>query len=161
MDNEKSARQRQLQAEIDKENLRQSMDKECGTLRQKISELTTEIEAQQLAREHEDQRKAEQQREQRLHQNEVFAQQERISNSWKRELEQSALAYERVIDKLKRENETQRAELEHWHQQIRTANKARQLRIRARKDDETHHEIIPAAKETFGPEKTEFNNFTI
>jgi hypothetical protein len=41
--------------------------------------------------------------------------QERISNSWKRELEMSAQAYEKIVARLKKENAAQRAELDHWH----------------------------------------------
>jgi hypothetical protein len=43
------------------------MEKECSALRRRVQELTIEIEAQQQAREHADQRKAEQERELRLH----------------------------------------------------------------------------------------------
>jgi len=44
----------------------------------------------------------------------MLTKQERIANSWKRELEKSAQAYESLINKLKSENGTLRGENEHW-----------------------------------------------
>ena len=83
--------------------MQHSYDKEQTVLRAKVSELTTEIEALQLHREHQDQRKLEKDREKQMQQHEQFALQERISNSWKRELEKTSSVYERVISKLKAE----------------------------------------------------------
>ena len=60
-------------------------------------------------------RKSEQERELRLHQNELFVVQERIGNAWRRELERSAAVYEKIIAKLRAENDIQKTELAHWH----------------------------------------------
>jgi len=92
-----------------------------------------------------------------MQQNELFVVQERIGNAWRRELERSSQVYEKVIAKLRAENDIQKTELAHWHAQIKIAQKARILRIKAK---EANQEDVSKAVATFGAEK-ELNNFFI
>ena len=90
------------------------------------------MEQLQLQQEYQEQRRSEQDRAKMLHHHEMLTKQERIANNWKRELEKSSQAYENLINKLKGENDTMRAENDHWRLQLQKAHALRSDRISKR-----------------------------
>ena len=62
----------------------------------------------------------------------MMSQQERLCNSWKRELEKSAAAYEALITKMKEENTVLLRENEHWRKQLNLAQAMKSERINKR-----------------------------
>ena len=64
---EKDAKERQIQSETIKENLKSSFLQETNRLRQQVQELTTEMEQLQLQQESREQRRSEQDRAKMLH----------------------------------------------------------------------------------------------
>lgn len=56
---EKDAKERQIQSETIKENLKSSFLQETNRLRQQVQELTTEMEQLQLQQEYQEQRRSE------------------------------------------------------------------------------------------------------
>ena len=69
---EKDAKERQIQSETIKENLKSSFLQETNRLRQQVQELTTEMEQLQLQQESTEQRRSEQERARMLHHHEML-----------------------------------------------------------------------------------------
>lgn len=104
------------------------------------------MESQSLQREYNETRRREEEREKNIKSHEMISMQERISNQWKRELEKTSEAYERLLEKIKTENVNYKAENDFWKHQIQKAKVQRAQRIKVVKkslqqeEEEKHHE---------------------